>query len=924
MSFSGKFTSLGLNVQSQLMSNQGLTISPVAQLYQGTWINGAYTPGSLTTGTVLERLTQALPNFINNCVPAKLSVANWRNLLTIGSATIPALGNSKPATFVPTYAGYGSWEYKNVDSYGNITGSGALSMVADIYPPKNYGKEKTYSYVYQEHNDYAWITGWPGKNSWQKTNDDFSAAYYPQSADTGLIDYDTYFSQGFIATVARQAYYEFWYNYQTRRSNQYQEFLTMLTQCYQFKQSSNKMIASLVNTKTFIKGNYSNINDLTTSDVAGVSLAFKDFGNDLIRLGKSLDLSNIHVFGMPSKFLLNAQNYGALTDSLKLALLYNDLSMTEVSNILLPGYTPTVAQEKKIYNALLMIRGQDLADICITLNVATSGLQSLADLINPLKMFPSSYQSLTIPAYSTQTLSNKNYTLIYSGSNVNTYIPNWGGYLSGILPDDLALACGAFMMTMNQIKNIRQMECEKLSQVISNLEIANKDLPLIDSTDATPGNVTLANEGLTQLSFGTGNGGTYRYCDFMGAMSGQPYVEYYKQISSLIAQLPTTNLENIYIKLYQKSLGNDWALPSAGTTTNAYKLFKVTSNASIGANTVNVTSDVTAVINIGDTITFNTNAYLTTPVAHTYIVGGITATSITLSTSLVANVSENDYLFKRETDYNTTVPNLTTAANTAIAVIMANDATAASDLNFYWDQLGKQLATEQRAIVLAVKQSSNVYSGIDLNVIENFVRAVPDYALDTEFCQIAPILESIADASVIGGQSLLAMMREARNAQRLINTGGELDNDVPDSLDGQAASANATVVDGKLDSITVTSNGSGYGVGCDCCTPNVVIYPQGGVFGGSGSGASAIAVMDENGSVKEIVVTNQGSGYSDQNPPQIYIDSPPNSARIGSAVAIGSFAGSPYAGDYPVPNNLVTSTASSYTADDAANIVSDC
>lgn len=923
MSFSGKFTSLGLNVQSQLMNNQGLTISPTVQAYQGSWINGAYTAGSVTNTTVLDRITRALPNFLNNCVPAKLSVANWRTLLKIGSTTIPALGNSSPATFVPTYAGYGSWEYKNVDSYGNITGSGVLSKVADIYPPKNYGKEKTYSYVFQEHNDYAWITGWPGKNSWQKSSDDFSAAYYPQVADTGLIDYDSYFSQGFIATVARQAYYEFWYNYQTRRSNQYQEFLNMLTQCYQFKQSSNKMIASLVNTKTFIKGNYSNINDLTTSDVAGVSLSLKEFGNDLIRLGKSLDLSNIHVFGLPSKFLLNLQENGALTDGLKFALLLTELTITDVSNLLLPEYTPSLAQEKKIYDAMLMIQGQDLVDICITMNVATVGLTSLADLINPLKMFPSSYQSLTIPTYSTQTLSSKNYTLIYTGANVNSHIQNWGTYLAGILPDDLALACGAFMMSMNQIKNIRQMECEKLAQVVANLELTNKDLPLINSEDATPGQVSLATQGLEQLSFGTGNGGIYRYSDFLGAMSGYPYVDYYKQVVSLMSHLSTTNLENLYIKLYQKSLGNDWALPSEGTSTNAYKLFKATTAAVAGANTVSVNSDATTVISVGNIITFSTSDSVNTPIANSYTVTGVTATSVTFTPALASSVASSSFIFKYETDYNTSVPNLVTAANSVIAGILSTDPVTSNQLNYYWRQIGNQLATEQRAIVLAVKQSSSVYTGVDMSAIENFVRAVPDYSLETEYCQIAPILDEISDLTVVGGQSLVAMMREARNAQRLINTGGELDNDVPDSL-SQAASAVATVVGGKVDSIEITSNGSGYGIGCDCCTPNVVVYPQGGVFGGSGAGATATAIMDENGSVKEIVVTNGGNGYSDTNPPQIYIDTPPNPSRIGSAIVVGSFAGSPYTGEYPVPNNLVSSDNSSYTANEAASIVKAC
>ncbi len=922
MSSSGKLTSLGINAESALMSNSGFVINPLTQALQGTWIDGVYTQGNVTSSTVLEQITAALPNFLTNCVPAKLSVANWRNLLTIGSSVCPALGNSRPSSFIPTYAGYGTWENKTVDAYGNITGVGPQSLTADIYPPKNYGIEKTYSYIYQDHGEYAWITGWPGRNSWQKTSDDFSAAYPPTPSDTGLIDYDTYFSNGFIATIAQQAYYEFWYNYQTRRSNQYQEFVRMVQQCHQFKETNNSVIASLANSKIFLKGTFSNINDITTSDISGVNLAFKEFGNDLINLGKTLDLSQIHVFGLPSKLVLNLQAVDALTAALKFALLYSELSTAEVTDILNPSYIPDAVQEKKIYNALTLIQGQDLTEIQIIANCSTEGLVSLADLINPLKMFPNSYKSLTIPQWSTDTTSSKIYRLIYVGSDVNPEIQNWGEYLEGILPDDLALACGAFMMTMNQVKNIKQMDCEKFSQVVANLEVTGKDLPLINTTTGVPVDITLADQSQSRTAFGSGNSGIYRFSDFLGAMSGQPYKDYYTQIVTLINQLPTTDLGNVYKKLYQKSLGNDWELLSAGTTTNAYKLFVATAPAAVGSGSVSGTVDLTQVLASGDIITFLPTDSLTIPVANQYTVTGVTTTTVSFTPTLVVAVSSGDRIFKTNTNYNTTVPNLTTAATNAITSINAEYPNTVGLINYYWSSMGRQLAIEQRAIPLAVKKSENVYQDADTTDIDAFIRAMQTYALETGYCEISPIIEAISDITTVGGQSLIAMMRETRNGQRLINTGGELDNDIPDQLLPQNASAVPIIVDGRIVAVTVTSPGSNYTEGseCECCTPGVIVYPQGGVFGGSGSGAVLEAVMDPLGSVIGITVIDPGSGYDAANPPPIYIDPPPPPPRIGEALVPGSFAGSPYTGQNPVPDSLVTNQSASYTERIASRI----
>jgi hypothetical protein len=59
----------------------------------------------------------------------------------------------------------------------------------------------------------------------------------------------------------------------------------------------------------------------------------------------------------------------------------------------------TKEQQQKTYAAFLIITGVDLAEILVSLNCNTQGLVTLADLLDVRKMFPNSYQTLTVPLY---------------------------------------------------------------------------------------------------------------------------------------------------------------------------------------------------------------------------------------------------------------------------------------------------------------------------------------------------------------------------------------------------------------------------------------------------------------------------------------------------------------------------------------------
>lgn len=747
MSFSGKLTPLQLNVVGELSNDSGLIINSTATENQGQWTPNSYTQGTVTGSTVLDPLTRALPLLYTAAAASTISRTLYRAATTIGASRCSALGNSRPASFVPTYPGYGSW-----------TGT---TLNQDNYPPKNYPTAGTYSYIKQTYGSYAYVTGWPGRNSWQKTTDTYIAAV-PDTDEA-----DAYFQNGFIGTIARQAYYELWGGTFSRYNN----IVNSFQQNSQWRTQTNQKIASFVNTKTFLSGNFSNINDLSTNDISGVNQAFNAFGTDLVNLGNSIDLTNIYRFGTPSVLLQTIQKSGALNDAIRLALGICGLTdSAEIISIMNNEIVPSPDQEKKIYQAFTLIKSEDIYNpqtgVAAGLNLKTQGLETLADLLNPVKMFPNSCNSLTMPEYAPNGANSKVYHFIYknNGANINPSTLNaelnayLSSYLVGILPSDIAVSCGAFGISMGQISNIFNVTLPRLAQAVLNLELTNRNLPLVNSGTGVPGNVSVANQILGNIALGSGNSGSYRQCDFYGAASGFPYNNYYDIIKRLLNQLPTAQLKAVYDQIYTASL-----TPSPSTLTS-----------------------------------------------------------------------------------------LITQANAIIDTIYTNNQGLCIQLNYYWSLLGTQLAIEQRAIPYSIPVTTTLDEQIDTNDFYNFAASLDNYAIDNGDGENAKTLEAISNVTTIGGQSLIASMREARNAARLNIVGAPPSNDVSNEIDICSASAKATLTDGKITAITVTSNGTGY---TNSKPPKIYITP-------AGFGAKLTPLIAPDGSIARIDIVDQGANYT--------------------------------------------------------------
>ena len=371
MSNTGKQSPLGVNALSSLLQNIGFNINPIMIDYVGSSNSVTqYDPGSIITITSLFPLTYAIQDAYTRGVPnggTRVSNAVYDNLITIGSNSIPALGNTPPSTY--NWNGYPNWVYDT----------------SSPTPLPNYNYTNS-------------VTQW-----------------------------------GYTRLFALQAFNEFNYNdglYDFTDPNniiyrgEYKDFLSGFMSNYSFIEYSNDAILAVNNSQEFLDGTYSNMDDLITGDITGVSVATTIFGQDLITSGKAINLQSISTFGLPSNLLMTLQKNNALTKSVSLALIASGITVSELNDIISLAEPISKEQERKIYGAFGIILGQDLKDILVSLNCKTAGIESLADLLNPIKLFPNSYQTLTVPVYNTVggPANSKIYYPIYVNEGLNSQL----------------------------------------------------------------------------------------------------------------------------------------------------------------------------------------------------------------------------------------------------------------------------------------------------------------------------------------------------------------------------------------------------------------------------------------------------------------------------------------------------------------------
>jgi hypothetical protein len=175
------------------------------------------------------------------------------------------------------------------------------------------------------------------------------------------------------------------------------KFVQALSIADGYASQTNTFVNSAVNSQTYLGGTFTTTNDMITGDITTVNLATPTFAQDLANLGNLIDLNNLDNLGTP---LALVQRIVAIVGNVPVLSVYfieQGVPGDVVINLNNPTVSVTDSVQKLMYEAMLRITGEDLAQILRVIGVTTTGIATMADLLNPLRLFPLSFQSLTAP-----------------------------------------------------------------------------------------------------------------------------------------------------------------------------------------------------------------------------------------------------------------------------------------------------------------------------------------------------------------------------------------------------------------------------------------------------------------------------------------------------------------------------------------------
>jgi len=389
---------------------------------------------------------------------------------------------------------------------------------------------------------------------------------------------------------------------------------------------------------------------------------------------------------------------------------------------------------------------------------------------------------------------------------LNFQIPPRGydSYLRNIIPEELGVLAGAFGISMQQIKNIENIDPQTFAKIVYSLE-TNNGLPLTNGTNV-PTNAFTVDAALRKVAIGSGLYGTYTHSDFMGSMTALPYA--LQDIYDGIKELQTDRLIEIYKEIwalctYSRAIinitfsqfdelenplppeefritGASILYPGGGYDPNSPPILKQEQGPyTLQIGTLTVGNDP------NDAATYKRITGVTLlPAYQNKIITGALIPRVEPDPPNDAFGPIDDFWLQR----NERINELIIEADAEIQNILSSSPenfARAKLLNANWYQLGTALKIEQRARYTAVPPvpiPRDPFLALYPTALYNFVDALPELAANTMPHGPAQSLEMLADFCTPGGQSIVAMMRQERNQQRLAEIGIPLDNNIPNSL----------------------------------------------------------------------------------------------------------------------------------------------
>lgn len=530
------------------------------------------------------------------------------------------------------------------------------------------------------------------------------------------------------------------------------KFGTIVSAAEGYAQLADSFINAAERGANYLEETFTDLENVISGDWSGVNIDFESIGEDIAKLGNTINWENLSNLGSPGQLLANIEFGGTLGP------LYDSIGNIEVDEQTAKaiGATITTAVATQLSGGTINVkslgldivqiarRGKDLPpsfqsqlytvfddltpeevrQVKAILGNTQDAIVKGSDLLDPKKLLPSSYTTLTAPL---QTAS-VGFRAIYENvdGSVNQQFESLGQRLSGILPDDLAVANGALGRSMGQVKGIANTNTASLATALQSMETL-KDLPLMkNQTQYVPSNVTeywqnyFQTDQTSGITLGTGTNGAVRLQDVIGSMAGYNTAGPLQMNAVLLQQLQD---EGELTVLYQDS-------GPSSSSSGLFAIIRYFAANEYGPELVGgVGPEYEVVIPAG---VYGAGTYLGDDADEAF-----------------ANAWQNG---------------LIPAAKTLSQTLYASDVR--------WEVI--QLNTVQYQAQLARERVLQARADLDTATVRksdqvaiNLADSLPNMGLDTTAGGQSELMERIVNYNSLGGQATIAAMREARNLDRL-------------------------------------------------------------------------------------------------------------------------------------------------------------
>ena len=175
------------------------------------------------------------------------------------------------------------------------------------------------------------------------------------------------------------------------------KFVQALNQAQSYADQASIFINTAVNSQTYLADTFTSMNSMITGGITDVNLATQPFGTDLANLGQLIDLANLGDFGSPLGLIRQIYGVTGSIPSVSVQFASVGIPVQVILNLTDPTISVVDSIQRLMYTAMTRITGNDLRQILSVMKVTTAGITSMADLLNPVRLFPNSFQSLTVP-----------------------------------------------------------------------------------------------------------------------------------------------------------------------------------------------------------------------------------------------------------------------------------------------------------------------------------------------------------------------------------------------------------------------------------------------------------------------------------------------------------------------------------------------